>query len=183
MENIAGHTIERSLIGDGVIIDVGCRYFDFAIKLDVPNKVYCIDPDPEVFKIACPENFVFLNCAISFETGEGTYYRNGEMTCLTEIYQPLSHLYEPCKTLAMEDLYTITGDNVDILKLDCEGAEYIILGTEFEPIPKQISVEFHKHFVPEVHNDNIDKCMSNLLKHYDLVYAHETGMDNLFIRK
>lgn len=183
MQNIAGHTIDRSLVGDGVIIDVGCRYFDFAMELGIFNKVYCIDPDPDVFNIACPDNFVFLNCAISSETGESTYYRNVEMTCLTQIYQPQEHLFEPCKTMSMKDLYALTGYNVDVLKLDCEGAEYIILGDIFEPIPKQITVEFHNHFVPEVHKNNIDKVMANLLKYYDLVYAHETGMDNLFIRK
>lgn len=180
MITIAGHTIDETLLSDGVIIDVGCRYFDFA-NYFTGRKVYCIDPDPDVF--FDQHNHVNLNLAIDSKKGESFYYRNGESTCLCDVYQPLPHMYTPCKTITMQDLYEITGENVDVLKLDCEGSEYMILTEGFKPIPKQITVEFHNHLVPDLHRKQIDLVMSIVLKYYDLVYHHESGMDNLFIRK
>lgn len=179
MKTVAGHTIDELLLSNGVIIDVGCRYFNFANHF-TGKKVYCIDPDPDVFT---EQNHVNLNVAISSRKGDSFYYRNGESTCLCEIYPPLPHLYTPCKTITMEDLYKITGENVDVLKLDCEGAEYTILTEGFKPIPKQITVEFHNHLVPDLHRKKIDQVMSTVLKYYDLVYKDESGMDNLFVRK
>lgn len=179
MVTVSGHTIDESLLSDGVIIDVGCRYFNFADHFE-NKKVYCIDPDPDVFT---HQKHVNLNVAIASKRGDSFYYRNGEATCLCDIYQPLPHLYTPCKTITMKDLYKITGENVDVLKLDCEGGEYAILTEKFKPIPKQITVEFHNHLVPELHRKKIDLVMYTLSKHYNFVYKHESGMDNLFVRK
>lgn len=171
--NIAGHTIDKSLLSDGVIIDVGCRGFEFTdYFLDMDKKVYAIDPDTEVFKPKehiSKERFKPFNIAISDKSGESAYYENGEATCLKEIDPDQSHQFKPCKTITMEDLYKITGENVDVLKLDCEGAEYIILGETFKPIPKQISVEYHAHCVPEMHKANIDSIQERLAKHYTIV--------------
>jgi FkbM family methyltransferase len=184
--NIHGHTIDKSLLRDGCIIDVGCRGFKFAKYFNPSRKVYCIDPDPEVFKDDLQENFECMNVAVSDKNGESTFYRNGEMTCLCEILTPLPHLIEPCKTISMGQIYANATfrETVDVLKLDCEGAEYLILGDKgFCPIPRQITVEFHKHFVPDIHKERIDQVMANVMRYYDLVYQHENGMDNLFIRR
>jgi len=180
---IGGHSVDLDYLHDGVVIDVGARGFVFS-DFFFDKKVYAIDPDPDVFKNRIPFSLlVLMNVAISDKRGESTYYRNGESTILTDIYQPYAHQYSLCKTITMNDVYDITGSNVDVLKLDCEAAEYVILGDGFRPIPKQITVEWHKHLVPEFHEKHIDKVMNNLLSCYDLVYAHESGMDNLFVRK
>lgn len=198
--NIAGHTIDKSLLSDGVIIDVGCRGFGFSDAEEFNKKtVYCIDPDNSVFDMitGVPQpvnkewNFKFLNVAISDKSGESSYYENGEATCLKEIDPDQSHPFKPCKTITMEDLYKITGENVDVLKLDCEGAEYIILGETFKPIPKQITCEFHYHCVPDLHMKHFDSIMERLSKDYTIHNAvweprHGCGnnyWDILFIRK
>ncbi len=182
--NIHGHTIDKSLLRDGCIIDVGCRGFKFAKYFNPSRKVYCIDPDPEVFKDDLQENFECRNIAISNKSGQSTYYRNGEMTCLCEILTPLQHCIESCNTITLNDLYCELRNQPDVLKLDCEGAEYLILGDDnFNPWPRQITVEFHNHFVPLMHIQNIDRVMWVLSKNYNLVYQHENGMDNLFIKK
>lgn len=173
--NIAGHTIDKSLLSDGVIIDVGCRGLEFAkyFKDEAhywAGDIYCIDPDFKVFhNIDLRTGYKLMNVAISDKSGESSYYENGEATCLKEIDPDQSHQFKPCKTITMEDLYKITGENVDVLKLDCEGAEYIILGETFKPIPKQISVEYHAHCVPEMHKANIDSIQERLAKHYTIV--------------
>ncbi len=182
LANIHGHTIDRDLNGDGVIIDVGCRDFIFARHFR--QATFCIDPDPSVFEAEIPKNVIGINKALSDKSGPSQFYRNGESTCLIEVLRPLDHLIEPCETMTLDDLYKITGTDVDILKLDCEGAEYMILGDpNFEPIPRQITVEFHHHLAPELHKQKIDAVIENLLKNYIWKYQHESGMDNLFVRK
>ena len=190
---VGGHTFDPTLLTDGVIIDVGCRGFEFALHFE-GRKVYCIDPDPEVFKnlpVLEGHGAFMLNVAISDKAGDAEYYENGEATCLKQLHHHQDHRIKPCKTITMEDLYKITGENVDILKLDCEGAEYIILGETFKPIPKQITVEFHHHCVPEMHNKYLPGILVNILKDYNVhnfvwETKHGAGFnywDVLFIRK
>lgn len=198
---IAGHTFNKTFLTDGVIIDVGCRGFEFTdYFLDIGKKVYAIDPDTDIFipkyEIS-KEFFKPLNLAISDKAGETTYYKNGEATMIREVdpdptYAHIDDKYcNRCNTITMEDLYKITGDNVDILKLDCEGAEYIILGETFKPIPKQITVEFHYHCVPELHMKHFDAIMNRLMKDYTvhgMIWEAKHGCgfnywDVLFIRR
>lgn len=193
--NVGGHTFDKSLLSDGVIIDIGCRDFTFARNF-AGKKVYCLDPDPKVFRDESGKfynqiNQVHLNLAVSDKTGDSAFYENGEATCLKDIDPDQNHPFIPCKTITMDDLYKITGENVDLLKLDCEGAEYIILGETFKPIPKQISVEFHHHCVPELHKQHYTSIVERLSKDYDMHNAvweqrHGCGFnfwDTLFIRK
>lgn len=189
MINIGGHSIEESLLGDGVIIDIGCRDFTFS-KHFKGRTVYAVDVDGDVFNES-PEGINCLNVAISDKSGVSSYYRNGEGTCLKEIDPDQNHPFVPCLTMTMDELYEITGTNVDILKLDCEGAEYVILGEGFKPIPKQISVEFHHHTVPELHKEKIDSILERLSEHYTvhgIVWEKMHGCDFnfwdvLFIKK
>lgn len=191
MVTIAGHTFDEKLLSDGVIIDIGCRGFEFADYF-TENFVFCIDPDPKVFE---GRQFHFmkrnLNLAISNKSGESAFYENGEATVLKELDPDQNHPFIPCETITMGLLHRFTGDNIDILKLDCEGAEYMILDESFKPIPKQISVEFHHHTVPELHNEKIQGILNRLAIHYNAVNLvwdsqHGAGFnywDVLFIRK
>lgn len=200
-KTVGGHTFAPELLTDGVIIDVGCRGFEFADNF-LNKQIYCIDPDRSVFKeyYTFGENWYFsisgshtmyLNLAISDKAGESGIYLNGEATCLKEIDTDKNHPFIPCKTITMDDLYKITGENVDILKLDCEGAEYIILGETFKPIPKQITVEFHYHCVPELHLQKFNDILNRLTKDYtihNMVWEERHGCgfnywDILFIKR
>lgn len=187
---IGGHTIAPELLSDGIIIDVGCRFFTFA-NYFADKPVYCIDPDPKVFEGA-PTCFINMCVAISDKSGESAYYENGEATCLKQIDPDQNHQFQPCKTITMDDLYQITGTNIDVLKLDCEGAEYIILGETFKPIPKQITVEYHAHTVPDLHWANIKSISNRLAENYIVANGMnwerrhgctENFWDVLYIRK
>lgn len=197
---IGGHTFDETLLTDGVIIDVGCRGFEFAFWFNgMGNPIYCVDPDKKVFEsiFEFPKDIINMNVAISDKAGETTYYENGEATMIREVdpdpsYAHIDQKYKnKCSTIAMEDLYKITGDNVDVLKLDCEGAEYIILGETFKPIPKQITVEFHYHCVPELHTKHFNDIINRLTKDYtvhNMVWEARHGCgfnywDVLFIRR
>lgn len=207
-KTIAGHTIAPELLTDGVIIDVGCRGFEFAQAFvsnpELSQRIFCIDPDESVFKltgnIAFDINFMHyccINAAISDKSGETTYYPNGEATMIRQFdpdptYPNIDKKYsKTCRVITMDDLYKITGENVDILKLDCEGAEYAILGETFRPVPKQLTVEFHHHCVPELHAQKYQGIIERLSKDYTMHNAvweqrHGCGYnfwDTLFIRK
>ncbi len=183
MITIGGHTFDETLLNGGAIIDIGCRDFTFSKSdLFLNNNVFCIDPDADVFKVV-PKRVYIIQAAISDKKGVERYYRNGESTTLERYHKGDEHLMFDCPTITMNDLYNITGHNVDLLKLDCEGAEYIILGDGFLPFPKQITVEWHNHTVPRVHKDNFDKCMKNVLKYYDKVFECQSGMDTLFVKR
>jgi len=189
MKTVGGHTFDETLLTDGVIIDVGCRDFSFSNYFE-GKPVYCVDLDAKVFD-GVKNNFTHINYAISDKAGDSEYYENGEATCLKQLHHYQDHRIKPCKTITMEDLYKITGENVDILKLDCEGAEYAILGETFRPVPKQITVEFHHHCVPELHKDKYQSIVERLIKDYAMHNAvweqrHGCGFnfwDTLFIRK
>jgi hypothetical protein len=97
--------------------------------------------------------------------------------------------------VGIHDLYNDLvndGKVIDVLKLDVEGTEYFLLSDpNFQPIPKQISVEFHMHAHRQLHDQYYDKCMENLLRHYEpvkheLTQAHGAGFnywDSLFLRR
>ena len=194
MITIGGHTFDETLIGSGAIIDIGCRAFDLA-KHFTDKQVHCVDMD-DVF-MDVPPNAVTYQVAISDKAGETTFYKNGEATMIRELdpdptFEHIDKKYcNTCKTITMDDLYAITGTDVDLLKLDCEGAEYLILGETFKPIPKQISVEFHYHCVPKTHEEHFNNIMNRLMKDYtahNMVWEARHGCgfnywDILFIRR
>ncbi len=190
MKTIGGHTIDETLLTDGVIIDVGCRGFDFAncYNKDLEDRynyfdgkvIYCIDPDEYVFVQTSgilDTNFKFLNLAISDKSGETTYYPNGEATMIRQFdpdptYPHIDQKYsKTCKVITM--------------------AEYAILGETFKPIPKQISVEFHHHCVPKLHKEKYTAIVERLSKDYTMhnsVWEQRHGCgfnfwDTLFLRK
>lgn len=202
-KEVGGHTFAPELLSDGVIIDVGCRGFVFSNADEFKGKtVYCIDPDWKVFvdDNGLPSSqwsdtrFIMLNWAISDKAGDGFMYLNEscpEGTTLKEFDPDQNHTFTPCKTITMDDLYAITGENVDILKLDCEGAEYIILGETFRPVPKVLTVEYHAHTVPEMHAKHYPAIKERLEKDYVLFNqvwekrhgCNENFWDCCYIRK
>ena len=137
-----------------------------------------------------PEGIDYRKIDISNYTGYGVYK---DTTDLQAKHLIGSGNGKPVSVVSLNDIYKMIGsDNVEVLKLDIEGSEYLVLSDPaFQPIPKQISVEFHMHAHRQLHDQYYDKCMENLLKHYvpvkhELTAAHGCGMnywDSLFIRK
>jgi FkbM family methyltransferase len=155
--------------------------------------VYTVDI--EDFRSTAPHWANFKQAALTTYSGqtEAYFFGNGTGNFIKGINEqpgntpdrPCENKVVPCITL--QDIYNEIGTDIDLLKLDIEGAEYAIL-ENIDPIPRQITVEFHEHTVREMHNIYIDKIMERLCKFYHCnLYIREWPqykyMDCLFIRK
>lgn len=180
------HTVETDLLNGGVCIDAGCLGFYFSKDMrDLGLKVYAFDLED----MTAPEGVTFIKSAIT--TRNGIYGINKSHD--RQAYNVYSGIggYD-IEGLNLNMLYKILGDNIDVLKSDCEGYEYFLFSDEnFKPIPKQISVEWHLHCQKELHEKYYQSCMNNLLKYYvpvkhELTEAHGAGFnywDSLFVRR
>lgn len=198
MIRIDDHTFDERIVvdGNGWVIDAGCRGFRLErtlTELVIGQPCYALDidnfSDNEVFG-----DTVFKHAALSHQRGttEAYYFGNGTANFLKGINDVPSNTPErPCETRTVEmitlgDIYAEIGTEIDLLKLDVEGAEYEIL-LNMEPIPKQITVEFHEHCHGALHNKYIDAVIEKMRKDYHIHLFHIEPryhyLDCLFIRK
>lgn len=202
MITVDDHTFNRHLLTGGWVIDAGCRGFKFTNFCLDHAKVYAIDIEdfsnsPDVSIVGSYfSKFIFRHAALTHRSGstEAYYFGNGTGNFISGINgvpgntedRPVITGTVPCITL--DDIYKEIGTEIDLLKLDIEGAEYAILSDNFKPIPKQITVEFHEHVHNHLHKQYIDDIMDSLCKDYHCnLYIREWPrykyMDCLFIRK
>lgn len=201
MKTIDGHTFDETLLNGGWVIDAGCRGFNFSRYMlnDTHNAIYSLDIDelttlftghkesflPFKFKQAALTNFSGETECYLFGNGTANFIKGINQEPGNSEDRPVQKITVPAITL--QDIYNEIGTDIDLLKLDIEGAEYDIL-IDMEPIPKQVSVEFHEHTIKVKHDERIDAIMDHLCKYYHCnLYIREWPrykyMDCLFIRK
>jgi hypothetical protein len=186
---IAEHSVDLDLLSGAVCIDAGCRGFKFSEAMrDIGCHVIAMDL--EDMEPENPENIHFMKRALMVEHGEYHYVDTKDQQA-----KFISNTGIKVDGVGIRYLYSELvqqGKEIDILKLDVEGTEYFLLSDpNFQPIPKQISVEFHMHAHRQLHDQYYDKCMENLLKWYEpvkheLTQAHGAGWnywDSLFIKR
>lgn len=188
LQTFSEHTIDTDLLTGGICIDVGCRGFQFSEAMrDMGLKVLAFDLE----FMEAPGRIHFVKMAIAHKEGEGHYTDTKDQQAKYLSPEGIPVLVTTLNRLYESMLNVKSTAQVDVLKLDCEGSEYLILSDpEFKPIPRQITVEFHEHCHKELHNKYFDACISNLLKHYRPVQhvrdsRHGAGFnywDSLFIR-
>lgn len=202
MITIDQHTFDQSKLLGGWTIDAGCRGFTVTKYCLERGPVYAIDIEdfqnsPE-FPIVGPtkNKLIFKQAALTNYSGqtEGYFFGNGTGNFIRGVNQvPENSERRPCETkpipaIRLDDIYLETGLNIDLLKLDIEGAEYQVLGEGFEPIPKQITVETHEHCHPHPHAIYWPEIFERLCKDYNATlhiteWPQYKFMDCLFIRK
>lgn len=201
MTTIDTHTFDSSRLNGGWVIDAGCRGFKFTNYCLDRSKVYALDIEDftDSLDVSLPgkyfSKFIFKHAALAREGGKRRAYFFGDGTAnflegindLPGDYpdRPLST--KTVDSVTLEDIYSEIGTDIDLLKMDIEGAEYEILET-IKPIPKQITVEFHEHCHPALHEMYINRVMGHLCKYYDCQlhirdWPRYHYMDCLFIRK
>jgi FkbM family methyltransferase len=195
---IDGHTFDDTLLSGGWVIDAGCRGFNFASMCEDLNrsKVYAVDIEDlsnesgggkcNIFKQAALSNVSSQTECYLFGNGTANFIKGINETPGNTEDRPVQTITVPSITL--QDIYNDIGTDIDLLKLDIEGAEYLVLGEGFEPIPKQITVETHEHCHKDLHDKYWPSIFENLCKHYNAIlhvreWPQYKFMDCLFIRK
>jgi hypothetical protein len=179
------HSVDIDLLSGGICIDAGCRGFLFSEAMrDLGLKVLSFDLED----MQAPAGVLFQKGAVGHET-KMVFYKDtadAQAKFITDFGIGVMQW-------SLNDLYKgMHNEVIDVLKLDIEGSEYPILSDpNFQPIPKQISVEFHEHAHKELHDKYFTACMANLERYYvtvkhDRYKAHGCGFnwwDSLFIRR
>jgi FkbM family methyltransferase len=188
MTTIDDHTFDETKLSRGWVIDAGCRGWNFSNYFIADGfPIYAIDiekfdnvPNGVTFKHAALNNFS--------GTTEGYFFGNGTGNYIATVNEkPGEYELKTFQSITLEDIYKEIGEDIDLLKLDIEGAEYFVLDG-IRPVPRQITVEFHEHCHDKLHNEYIDKILNHLCKFYHLnLYIREWPrykyLDCLFIRK
>jgi FkbM family methyltransferase len=185
IREIAEHSVDTSYLNGGVVIDAGCRGFGFSLGMqELGMKVYALDIEDMI----APKGINFIKAALLDKRGE-VFYVDTEDQQAKYISDEGT---KPIRAITLEDLYLITGEKIDVLKMDIESSEYLILSDEnFRSVPKQLSVEFHLHSQPKLHDRYYQKVMENILRSYrvvkhDFYKAHGCDFNywnSLFLRK
>ena len=144
-----------------VIIDVGANtgYFALRMKQLYPAaKIICFEPYPpcviqlrETIEINQLENIEIKELAVSDKKEKSKLYVHPSNIAGHSIFsENVSENYVDIESITLHDLVGMLKTQAcDLLKLDCEGAEY--------PILKSINPELKKHF------PRIRTCKSNFL--------------------
>lgn len=179
--NVSGHTIDKSLLSNGVVLDFGCRDFIFQKELiKMGNNVVSYD--------AAKLDGEYINKAVSLSNGKTIFCDMGEGSYVSNIKEYMVSSIQ--NEVEMESIYDILNryESIDVIKFDIEGSEYPILSDpNFIPKAKQITVEFHEHSMVDLHKQYFNKCLENLARWYDLVYYYKENefkyIDTLFIKR
>lgn len=142
-----------------VMLDIGANvglWSFYAYKY--ASRLYCVEPSEEHFQCLClmlvsneMSNAVPIKQAISHENGKATFYHNNNTTMYS-----LNKSVSTGELKESEEVETVTLDkfltdnkieHVDFMKIDVEGAESVIFGSEgFERVKDKIDTivgEFH----------------------------------------
>lgn len=185
IQTIHEHSVDLDLLSGGICIDAGCRGFQFSEAMrDLGLRVVAFDIEDMV----APQGVAFYKMAIMNYTGKTKFVQTNDLQA--KYISSEGEVLVDC--IDIKEVYEANSNDIDVLKLDIESSELFIFGDKyFNPIPKQISVEWHMHCHRQLHNFFYPACMENLLKWYEpvkheLTQAHGCGLnywDSLFIRK
>ena len=160
-----------------IIIDIGAHIGVFAIfaaKKAGKGKVFAIEPFPENYslltenvKLNDADNVITLNAAVCGKPGKKSLFLSEESVCHSFYkFQNQSERKLVVDGITLHGIMEKNGlERVDLLKIDCEGAEYDILLNDKKALDKidRITMEYH----------NIDGNSPEQLK----AFLEEKGFD------
>jgi FkbM family methyltransferase len=146
-------------LGGRIVIDVGAGIGDTPILFAIrgASKVYALEPFPAIYRVARLniianriDNIMLLKAAIGSEDnmicsdlGSPSIYR---------IFAPSQKCLEWIRVYSLETLLKEIGvSDGAMLKMDCEGCEYHVLGSASRDVLRsfdQMLVEYHKGYRP-----------------------------------
>lgn len=191
------HTVDIDLLTGGWVLDVGCRFFDLTqgfVKLGC--TVLAIDPSQDVHDPGM-DNVTFKRWAM---VGDPNVIATQFCDSRDAAHLVLGHRTPtygvpqynvPCATV--QRLMIEHGiKHFDVVKLDCEGAEFDILSRWPGPVATQITVAFHDFVNPSWCQAAYPGILAHLGQWYSVVqhtsyvrHGHPTPCywDSLFVLK
>ena len=198
MITISGHTILALPQPGDNVLDVGSHNYGFANPCAKAGaNVYCVEPDTDAPPSPHPYITLIRKAVYPVERTRNARlvkWSNGEGNHLDIVPgdRPKGATFQETPLISLQQL-SVQWDVPlwDIIKLDCEGAEYPILLDLPGPIAKQITVEFHDFCSA---NPGGEKTHAAILAHigqwYDIVQHEKTVVntwsnywDSLFVLK
>lgn len=179
-----------------LVIDIGFNYglFSLTSLKYKPSKIIAFEPNPKLVKIFTEfyngDVIKLYQKAVSNENGRTVFYENLDPG-MSSIFQEINNVtcgnsYEVEIVNFNDFIIHDNITNIDYLKVDCEGAEYII----FESIPynflkdnvKKIAIEFHHQI-----NDEKVQTLINKLKNCNfnlkIVYKENSNIGLIYGKK
>jgi FkbM family methyltransferase len=158
---------------DSVIIDIGAHIGDFSIFAANQAEgvvVYSYEPSTESFAFLLSNitrnkavNVKAFNLAVSKTQGDIKFYVDAKNTTLhsTVIAQKS---YRLVSSTTLERIFMDNHiENCQLLKLDCEGAEYeILFNTPWEILNRIQNISMEHHRVPDYTINDLTKYLTNL---------------------
>lgn len=149
---------------DATIIDIGANIGMFAMYaiMNGARRVIAVEPNMESCRVLeetvrlnrLEDKLTLLHAAIGAESGQVIYIPKKSSPGNVSVKTPTSNpdIFEAIKTIALQDIIDQHQvDEVDILKVDCEGAEYELLPSisdDHLKKVKEIKMEFHGSETP-----------------------------------
>lgn len=158
-----------------VVVDIGANIGAFSVYAasKTQNTVYAIEPSLDNFQALNwnissnrYKNIVPLNFAVSDQSGEELFLNSvaSQHRRVKKFAQDTTEGYTAVPSITLQDLmdsYQI--EQIDFLKLDCEGAEEAILtstSSRYLSRVRKIAMEFHDHLTQLNHNE-LQKLLKN----------------------
>jgi len=158
-----------------IVIDIGAHvgYFSIHSSVNAKNgKIFAFEPYDKSFEILMKnlninkiKNVIPENLGVSKHTGTSTLYLKKDFAIGNSIYKNSNlDLKIDIKTISVQDIIKKNDiQKIDILKLDCEGAEYeILLNLDQETLRKIKKIVSEMH--PNIENFEIEQVKKFLIK-------------------
>lgn len=200
MQKIEGHTFKPELLSPGsLVIDIGGNTGGFAQSMLnlFKCRVVCYEPDRTAFNYLNSiqsDRFSVFQMAVSGKAGKSSFYSAQPMNGGNSIlqgnrewgrYPGQDSIYEV--EVAAFDSIVQAFDQIDLMKMDCEGSELSIIRESnpenFKKI-KQLCIEFHDFAYKGITTKDTDECIE-ILKGtgFNAVYDHnDPDRDYYFYR-
>lgn len=157
-----------------VIIDIGAHIGSFSIwaARQAPHgRVYAFEPNEENYiflqenkKLNSLENLEIFNLAVSDKNGLASFFNSDHLSMSHSFFETGAENTSTVRTLSLADiLKTNQIERVNYLKIDAEGAEYlIILNTPPEALNKvdKILIEYHDYLDHGHRYQDIEKYLT-----------------------
>ncbi len=179
----------------GTVLDVGAHIGTFAVRVaPLAKRVICFEPMPDNFALLQQNvrrlaHVAVVNRAVGAERGTQTIYASANPSAHSMFPAEADRRGSPVQveTVTLADVFAEHAvETCDMLKLDCEGAEYpILLGLagEFWPRIRRIEMEYHPvdGAAPEWSGRHLAGHLEKAGYKVDLIPArHKEGKGHIF---